>query len=183
MLLLLTTLFKAPDISYRRRRSTQAIVPEGVVCTAMTLTTALVLLCLVGEITSHATPAFVQGSFKLTDDPSNAVHSMKEKHASLPAASYNQLQRTTTIDVDTSDVFITTGLVNDIATPVGASMVHIPLHTSNADSMIFPADIITSRNITITDAGRRSPVRITPYTYDGSTYLQLVPTTTIGLPA
>ena len=43
-----------------------------------------------------------------------------------------------------SDVCITTYLVIDAAPSV---------HTMSADFMIFPADGITSRNVTITDAG------------------------------
>ena len=161
MFLLLTTPFRASDIPCRRRRSIQSImsiVPEGVACTAMTLTTSLVLLCLVGEITCPATPALDSCTFKLLDVPTNDDHSMKEKQACPPVASY-KLHSTSTIDVvnadqvgaadyslshsymtATSDVCITTDLVIDAAPPV---------HTTSADFMIFPADGITSRNVTI----------------------------------
>ena len=150
MLLLLTTLFKAPDILQKVEEYTgHCIVPEGVVCTPMTLITTLGLLCCVGAILSPATPA-----------------------------SYNQLQTTTNIDVVTSDVSITAGLGIDAATTgyptdiydaieritasgsrrknsilsapsmiwedsvlTNSSVVHIPLHTTNVDSTMFSTTI------------------------------------------
>ena len=123
----------------------------------MRLIISLVLLCLVGEITCPATPALDSCTFKLLDVPTNDDHSMKEKQACPPVASY-KLHSTSNIDVvnadqvgaaayslihsymtANSDVCITTDLVIDAAPPV---------HTTSADFMIFPADGIISRNVT-----------------------------------
>ena len=79
-----------------------SIVPEGVACTAMRLTTLLVQLYLVGEITCPAAPALDSCTFKLLDVPTNDDHSMKEKQACPPVPSY-KLHSTSNIDVVNAD--------------------------------------------------------------------------------
>ena len=128
MLLLLPSLFKAPDILQKVEEYTgHCIVPEGVVCTPLTLIPTLGLLCFVGAILSPATPASYN---QLQTTTNNNVVTTKMS-TSVP--------HTTSYSYNLDELYL--GLPRATETVVGVNTIQDPaieLHLTATDVVITP---------------------------------------------